>query len=69
MVVEHNDSFIKTSDWVVEIGPGSGDFGGKLLFNGPYEKFIQSDTLTAQYLTGKKKISVNFEHYPADRRV
>lgn len=69
VVVEHNDSFIKTSDWVVEIGPGSGDFGGKLLFNGPYEKFIQSDTLTAQYLTGKKKISVNFEHYPADRRV
>ncbi len=69
VVVEHNDSFIKTSDWIVEIGPGAGDFGGKLLFNGPFEKFAKSDTLTAQYLIGKKKIHVNFEHHPADKRV
>lgn len=33
VVVEHNESFIRASDWVVEIGPGAGDFGGKVLFN------------------------------------
>ncbi len=67
VVVEHNDEFIKAADWIVEIGPGSGDFGGKLLFNGPYSEFIKSDTLTAQYVTGKKKIEVDFEHHPDDK--
>jgi len=33
IVVEHNEEFIKSSDRVVEIGPGAGDFGGKLVFN------------------------------------
>ena len=42
IVVEHNEEFIKAADWITEIGPGSGDFGGKLLFNGPYEDFIKS---------------------------
>ena len=67
VVVEHNDEFIKAADWVVEIGPGSGDFGGKLLFNGPFTDFIKSDTLTAQYMTGKKKIEVTFDHHPQDK--
>lgn len=67
VVVEHNDAFIKASDWVVEIGPGSGDFWGKLLFNWPYSEFIKSDTLTAQYVTGKKKIEVSFDHTAQDK--
>ncbi|MBU0627258.1 hypothetical protein KKG31_05640 [Patescibacteria group bacterium] len=51
IVVEHNEEFIKEADWIVEIGPGSGDFGGKLLFNGPYNEFLKSNTLTSQYIT------------------
>lgn len=69
VVVEHNEEFIRTADWIVEIWPGAWDFWWKLLFNGPYEKFLQSDTLTAQYLTGKKKITVDFAHDPSDRRL
>lgn len=69
IVVEHNEAFIKASDWVVEIGPGSGDFGGHLLFSGPYEKFVKADTLTADYITGKKAIHVEFEHKPIDKRI
>ncbi len=65
--MEHNDEFIKASDWVVEIGPGSGDFGGKLLFNGPIDAFAKSNTLTAQYMTGKKRIEVSFDHHPQDK--
>lgn len=65
MVVEHNEEFIKASDWVVEIGPGAGDFGGKLEFSGPYADFLKTDTLTAQFITGKRKIEATFNHTPS----
>ncbi len=67
VVVEHNEAFIKASDWVVEIWPWSGDFGGHLLFSGPYDKFEKSETLTADYITGKRKIDVTFDHKPEDK--
>lgn len=69
IVVEHNDAFIKASDWVVEIGPGAGDFGGEVMFNGPYQDFLKSDTLTAQYITGKKKTKIKFTHTPTKKVV
>ena len=69
IVVEHNEAFIKASDRVVEIGPGAGDFGGKLMFNGPYDEFLKSNTLTAQYILGKKKVSIDFEHSPSNNLV
>lgn len=62
IVVEHNEEFIKASDWIVEIGPGAGDFGGNLIFNGTYDEFLKSKALTAQYVLGKKKVNINFEH-------
>ena len=65
VVVEHNDTFIKASDWVVEVGPGAGDFGGHVVFNGPYEEFLQQDTLTAQYIRGEKKVMATFDHTPS----
>jgi len=67
IVVEHNEEFIKASDWVVEIGPYAGDFGGNVIFNGPYKDFLKSGCLTAQYLLGQKKVKVNFEHKPSDK--
>ncbi len=67
VVVEHNDEFIKASDWVVEIGPGSWDFGGKLIYSWPYSEFVKTDTLTAQYIVGKKKIECSFDHHPLDK--
>ena len=69
VVVEHNEEFIVASDWVIEIGPGAGDFGGKVMFNGPYKDFLQSDTLTAQYILGKKKMNINFDHTPSNHVV
>ena len=69
IVVEHNEEFIKESDWVVEIWPGAGDFGGNLMFNGNYADFLKSDTLTAQYILGKKKVSIDFEHTPSNNVV
>ncbi len=64
IVVEHNEEFIKASDWIVEIGPWAGDFGGELVFNGSYHDFINQTSLTSDYITGKKKVHVEFEHKP-----
>ena len=69
IVVEHNEEFIKASDWVVEIGPHAGEFGGEVIFNGPYDEFLKSKTLTSQYITGKKKVNVNFEHKPSNKSI
>lgn len=69
IVVEHNEEFIKASDRVVEIWPGAGDFGGNLMFNGTYDDFLKSDTLTAQYILWKKKVSIDFEHTPSNNVV
>lgn len=67
IVVEHNDAFIKNSDWIVEVGPGAGDFGGRIMYSGPYDKFITTSSLTAQYVTGKKEVSAEFHHKPSTR--
>ncbi|MCS6982975.1 MAG: excinuclease ABC subunit UvrA [Candidatus Absconditabacterales bacterium] len=64
VVVEHNEEFIRASDWVLEIGPGAGDFGGHVIFNGPIDQFLVSDSLTAQYVTRKKTIHCRFDHTP-----
>ena len=69
VVVEHNEEFIKASDWIVEIGPGAGDFGGELVFNGSYEDFLKSKTLTADFITGKRNVFVDFSHRPTNKRV
>lgn len=62
IVVEHNEAFIRASDWIVEIGPGAWDFGGKVIFNGSFADFIKQDSLTSHYISGKKKVSIEFEH-------
>lgn len=69
IVVEHNEEFIKASDRVIEIGPGAGDFWWEVVFNGPYADFEKSNTLTAQYITGKRKVKIDFEHKPSNKIV
>jgi len=39
------------------------------MFNGPYDDFLKSDTLTAQYILGKKKVSIDFDHTPSNHVV
>ncbi len=69
IVVEHNEEFIEASDRIVEIWPGAWDFWGKLLFNWPYKEFLISKTLTAQYITGEKKVNIHFEHTPTNKKI
>ena len=60
VVVEHEDLVIREADVVLDIGPGAGDFGGEILYSGTLKTFIkQNKTLTAKYLSGEKKVSVD----------
>ncbi len=58
IAVEHDKTIINSSDWIVELGPGGGRDGGRLLYNGPKEDFLNSDTLTAKYLNDNELIPV-----------
>jgi len=56
IVVEHDRDFIKSADWIIDMGPGAGSEGGKIIFEGAPEKLLKSNVSTAQYLSGRKKI-------------
>jgi excinuclease ABC subunit A len=56
LVVEHDLAAIQQADFMLELGPGSGEHGGRVVHAGPVEE--ASASLTGQYLTGKKRIAV-----------
>jgi excinuclease ABC subunit A len=58
LVVEHDPSAMRAADWLVELGPGAGEHGGALVFEGPYPQMLAAHTLTASYLSGEKRIAV-----------
>ncbi len=58
IVVEHDEETIRAADYVVDFGPGAGHLGGKVTFGGTPEALEQSDSLTGEYLSGKKRIEV-----------
>lgn len=63
IVVEHDRDMMQAADYIVDIGPAAGERGGEVMASGSYEDILKADTLTADYLNGKKKIEV-----PAVRR-
>lgn len=67
IVVEHDKDMMLQSDWVVDIGPGAGVMGGKIIYNGTPEgltdKDKNKDSITADYLCNRKKLEV-----PKERR-
>ena len=58
LIVEHDKSIIENGDWIVELGPGGGYLGGGVVFSGPKEEFLKTDTVTARYVTGKDRIAL-----------
>lgn len=59
IVVEHDEDTIRAADWLVDVGPGAGSHGGKIIAEGPVQKVLQSkDSITAKYLTGEYQIVV-----------
>ena len=59
LVVEHDPDTITAADYVLDLGPGAGELGGKLLFAGPQKDLLAStSSLTARYLNGELRIPV-----------
>jgi len=56
IVVEHDKETIENADFIIDIGPGAGKFGGEVVFAGTFEELKRAKTLTADYITGRKKI-------------
>ncbi|MDS0139868.1 MULTISPECIES: excinuclease ABC subunit UvrA [unclassified Amycolatopsis] len=69
IVVEHDEDTIRSSDWVVDIGPGAGEHGGHIVHSGPYKKLLKSkESLTGQYLSGRRRIEVPAIRRPIDKK-
>jgi excinuclease ABC subunit A len=58
IVVEHDKDMIERADHVIDIGPRAGKFGGEIISEGTPQEILKHDTLTAQYLNGKREIAV-----------
>ncbi len=58
IVVEHDKDIMLASDYIVDLGPGAGKHGGRVVGKGRPEVFLKQDTLTARYLAGKEEIPV-----------
>ena len=56
IVVEHDSQTMMAADWIVDIGPGAGKHGGKVVFEGTPKQLLKSDCLTGKYLSGKLKV-------------
>ncbi|GHD34694.1 excinuclease ABC subunit UvrA [Nocardiopsis kunsanensis] len=64
IVVEHDEDTIRSSDWVVDIGPGAGEHGGHVVVSGEVSELLETpESLTGDYLTGRRVIEV-----PKERR-
>jgi excinuclease ABC subunit A len=63
IVVEHDKDMIETADYVIDIGPKAGKYGGEIISTGTPKETLASNTITAQYLNGKMKFDI-----PKERR-
>ncbi|HAM22641.1 MAG TPA: excinuclease ABC subunit A, partial [Actinobacteria bacterium] len=64
IVVEHDEDTIRSADWIVDIGPGAGEHGGRVVVSGPLAELEASEeSLTGAYVSGRREIAV-----PAERR-
>jgi excinuclease ABC subunit A len=64
LVVEHDEETIRTADWIVDIGPGAGELGGKVVVNGPLKALTDSkDSITGAFIRGDRAVKI-----PTSRR-
>ncbi|WP_093576426.1 excinuclease ABC subunit UvrA [Amycolatopsis rubida] len=69
IVVEHDEDTIRSSDWVVDIGPGAGEHGGHIVHSGPYKKILKNkESITGAYLSGRRQIEVPAIRRPVDKK-
>ncbi|MDM7856331.1 excinuclease ABC subunit UvrA [Cellulomonas sp. MW4] len=68
IVVEHDEDTIRTADWIVDIGPGAGEHGGRVVHSGDLDGLLSSkESVTGAYLSGRRSIPMPSERRPVDR--
>ena len=69
IVVEHDEDTIHAADWIVDIGPGAGTEGGRVVHSGDYESLLKNKgSLTADFLTGRRRIERPQHRRPIDKK-
>ncbi|WNB90097.1 excinuclease ABC subunit UvrA [Glutamicibacter protophormiae] len=67
IVVEHDEDTMREADWVVDVGPGAGVHGGDVVHSGTYDELLHNrESITADYLTGRRLIEVPRKRRPVD---
>ena len=67
VVVEHDEEMMRAADWIVDLGPGAGREGGRIMYQGPFKGLLKAKSLTADYLTGRKQVAGATSHPPSPR--
>ncbi len=68
IVVEHDEDTIRQADFVLDLGPGAGIEGGNVTFAGTPDKLEKADTLTGDYLSGRKRIDLPAQYRPLSKK-
>jgi excinuclease ABC subunit A len=68
LMVEHDQALIRSADHVIEMGPGAGERGGRVLFAGSKDDFLKSNSLTAKYLSGDEAIPLPSRRRKQERK-
>ena len=58
ILVEHDADTMRAADWIVDMGPGAGKHGGKIIFSGTPKDILKAHTPTGDYLSGRKKVAL-----------
>ncbi|MEL0149692.1 MAG: excinuclease ABC subunit UvrA, partial [Pontimonas sp.] len=67
IVVEHDEETIQAADWIIDIGPGAGEFGGEVVHQGSLTTLLrEKKSVTADYLSGRSRVFVEREPRPID---
>jgi len=69
IVVEHDEDTIRTADWIVDVGPGAGEHGGRVVHSGDLAGLLSSaESVTGAYLSGRRSIPMPAERRPVDKK-
>ena len=69
IIVEHDEQMIQAGDWIVDLGPGAGIKGGRVVYSGKKEGLLTQNTLTAKYLRGEEYIPKPLKRRPYKDRL
>ena len=59
LVVEHDEETIENADYIVDMGPGAGEYGGEVVFSGTFQQMLKSEkSVTGKFISGKEKIII-----------